>query len=369
MIEDRLASLELRGVFKTLGRQRVVDDVHLSVWPGEFFSLLGPSGCGKSTTLRIMAGFETADAGEVRVQGQLANGRPAYVDRINMVFQHYALFPHLTVWENVAFGLRMQRVPPAEVTRRVSEMLELVRLQGLDQRLPRQLSGGQQQRVALARALVPRPQVVLLDEPLGALDLKLRKAMQWELKALQVRLGLTFVYVTHDQEEALTMSDRMAVMNHGRVLQVGEPEDIYERPRTRFVASFIGESNFLGGHLRRDGEAWRIEETGGAVRVGRPETGTWTEGERVEAALRPERIWIGDRRPEHLANAFRGTVVASVYFGTDTMFQVLRENGEVVQVRQQNLDRRGLPVGGPGWVGWAPEAVRLLEPEPEMPTA
>jgi spermidine/putrescine transport system ATP-binding protein len=242
-------AVELRDVIKRFGDVVAVDHVSLRILDGEFFSLLGPSGCGKTTTLRMIAGFEQPTEGEVFIASRAVAGVPAFERNTNMVFQNYALFPHMTVAQNVAFGLEMKRVPRAEISQRVTGALEMVRLPGMEDRRPKQLSGGQQQRVALARALVNRPSVLLLDEPLGALDLKLRKEMQLELKDLQHRVGITFVYVTHDQEEALTMSDRIAVMHEGRVLQIGSPTEIYERPTCRFVADFIGETNFLDGEV------------------------------------------------------------------------------------------------------------------------
>src|SRR5881394_4411979 len=245
MPQDRSVAIALEGVSKGFGETRAVRDVTVAIGEGEFFSLLGPSGCGKTTTLRMIAGFEVPDTGRIYLQGEdvttvFANRRP-----VNMVFQQYALFPHMSVYDNVAFGLKVKRVPRAEHRERVHEMLRVVSLEGLDRRRARQLSGGQQQRVALARALVNRPAALLLDEPLGALDVKLRKQMQLELKRIQSELGTTFVYVTHDQEEALAMSDRIAVMNRGRVEQLGSPREIYDHPRTAFVADFIGSLNAI----------------------------------------------------------------------------------------------------------------------------
>src|SRR5690606_1390251 len=241
--------VELRHVTKKFDDVIAVDNVSLEIERGEFFSLLGPSGCGKTTTLRMIAGFEHPTSGEVFIQGQPMGATPPFQRNVNTVFQNYALFPHMTVAENIAFGLEMKGVPKAERQRRVEEALRQVRLEGYGERRPLQLSGGQQQRVALARALINHPGVLLLDEPLGALDLKLRKEMQLELKHLQTSIGITFIYVTHDQEEALTMSDRIAVMSDGKVLQVGTPTEIYEHPANRFVADFIGESNFLHGQV------------------------------------------------------------------------------------------------------------------------
>jgi len=242
-------AVELRRVTKIFGEVIALRDVSLEIKEGEFFSLLGPSGCGKTTSLRLIAGFELPTEGKVLISGEAMGQIPAYQRPVNTVFQSYALFPHMSVHQNVAFGLEMQHLSKGEIRRRVGEALDMVRLPGLELRRPKQLSGGQQQRVALARALVNRPKVLLLDEPLGALDLKLRKAMQLELKMLQHQVGITFIYVTHDQDEALTMSDRIAVMDHGLVLQVGTPHEIYERPAARFVADFIGETNLIPGQI------------------------------------------------------------------------------------------------------------------------
>jgi spermidine/putrescine transport system ATP-binding protein len=244
-VSHQRSSIELRGLYKFFGEVPAVNGIDLDVREGEFLTLLGPSGCGKTTTLRIIGGFELPSAGEVSIGGELMDGRPPYRRPVNTVFQNYALFPHMTVGQNVSYGLEMAGVPKAERQQRVAQALEMVRLPHVEKRRPAELSGGQQQRVALARALVNRPAVLLLDEPLGALDLKLRKAMQLELKQLNREVGATFVYVTHDQEEALTMSDRIAVMNEGRILQLGTPGEIYEQPRNRFVADFIGQTNFL----------------------------------------------------------------------------------------------------------------------------
>src|SRR6266516_4054689 len=245
MADERPVAIALESVSKRFGGIGAVDDVSFPIAEGEFFSLLGPSGCGKTTTLRMIAGFEAPDEGRIVLQGRDVTSVPANRRPVNLVFQQYALFPHMSIFDNVAFGLRLKRVPKAELRTRVQEMLEVVSLQGFERRRPRQLSGGQQQRVVLARALVNRPAALLLDEPLGALDVKLRKQMQLELKRIQSTLGTTFVYVTHDQEEALAMSDRIAVMNGGRVEQTGEPREIYEHPTTPFVADFIGSLNAL----------------------------------------------------------------------------------------------------------------------------
>jgi len=340
---------ELRGVTRRIGNQTVLDRVDLVVGRGEFFSLLGPSGCGKTTSLRLVAGFDEPDAGTVLVGGQDMAGVPPYRRDVNTVFQSYALFPHMDVAGNVAFGLEMQKTPRAEIAARVAEALEMVQLGGLSARRPHQLSGGQQQRVALARAIVRRPQVLLLDEPLGALDLKLRRGMQLELKRLQRKLGTTFVYVTHDQEEALTMSDRIAVMDKGRVLQVGTPEDVYERPATRFVADFLGEANLLDAEIVAGG----VRVAGFVVRV---ETKS-PAGAKATLALRPERISLvsaGDGLP--------GVVEETIYAGSELKYVVRLSDGQALAVRApaESPRKRGEHVVAT----FAPEHARLLEPRP-----
>jgi spermidine/putrescine transport system ATP-binding protein len=353
------AAVQLRAVTKRFGDQLAVDGVTLAIAPGEFFSLLGPSGCGKTTSLRILAGFEAPDEGSVLLNGVEITARPAHRREIGMVFQNYALFPHLSVLENVAFPLRLRRIEPEEIRRRVSHALEMVRLPGLAGRMPAQLSGGQQQRVALARALVFRPSVVLLDEPLGALDLKLRKAMQLELKTLQREIGLTFVYVTHDQEEALTMSDRIAVMDRGSVLQVADPRTIYERPASRFVADFIGVSNFLSGRVREAGVEAVIElDGGGVVRAERP--AQVAAGQAVTLAVRPERMRLERAAaeavpgPEPGWNTLAGLVRELVYTGSDTQYFVeLGQSGTVMVRGPNDAPPETRPARGDRvWVRW-----------------
>jgi spermidine/putrescine transport system ATP-binding protein len=286
---DASAEIRLIGLEKRFGAVRAVDGVSLDVQAGEFFSLLGPSGCGKTTTLRMIGGFEMPTAGRILLRGRDITHDPPDRRPVNMVFQQYALFPHLDVAGNVGFGLRRRKVEQSEIVRRVGEVLELVRLEGYDRRRPSELSGGQQQRVALARALVNRPTVLLLDEPLGALDLKLRRQLQIELKRIQAEVGITFVYVTHDQEEALTMSDRIAVMHAGRVEQLGTPEELYERPTTRFVADFIGTTNLLAGSVEsaEGGVALVRLEGGDACQVNGPDLRV---GRTIELSIRPESI-------------------------------------------------------------------------------
>src|SRR5438552_3598152 len=292
MTEERNVGIALEGVSKGFGRVAAVRDVNISIAEGEFFSLLGPSGCGKTTSLRMIAGFEQPDAGRIVLQGEdvtkvRPNRRP-----VNMVFQHYALFPHMSVYDNVAFGLKVKKVPRVEHRERVQEILRVVSLEGLDKRRARQLSGGQQQRVALARALVNRPAALLLDEPLGALDVKLRKHMQLELKRIQSALGTTFVYVTHDQEEALAMSDRIAVMNGGLVEQTGSPREIYERPATAFVADFIGSLNAFDLRIDELVGQNAVMRLGESARIVVPVEAGHKPGETLRAAVRPERAHI-----------------------------------------------------------------------------
>jgi spermidine/putrescine transport system ATP-binding protein len=342
-------AIELRRVVKLFGDVRAVDDINLRIRDGEFFSLLGPSGCGKTTTLRMIAGFEYPTQGEILLHGRSIGSTPPYERNVNTVFQSYALFPHMSVADNVAFGREMKRVPPTEIVARVQQALDLVRLAGYDNRRPRQLSGGQQQRVALARALVNQPEVLLLDEPLGALDQKLRKEMQLELKNIQERLGITFIFVTHDQEEALTMSDRIAVMNHGKVLQIGTPTEVYERPSCRFVADFIGETNFLNG---------RVAELGAALPGGGKQVALTTDdgltvrgismdaitlGAQVAMSVRPEKVYLTQAPPPNGAeNRFDVTVERVAYIGSDTRLLV-RLGERLVSVWEQNtrstLDR------------------------------
>ncbi len=354
-------AVELEEVSKHFGPVVAVDRVSLTIRDGEFFSLLGPSGCGKTTTLRLIAGFEIPTEGTVYIEGKPQGETPPYRRPVNTVFQNYALFPHMTVYQNVAFGLEMRKVPKREIRQRVLEALEMVRLPGMEDRRPNQLSGGQQQRVALARALVNRPKVLLLDEPLGALDLKLRKAMQLELKALQHRVGITFIYVTHDQEEALTMSDRIAVMNEGRVLQVGTPQEIYERPANRFVADFIGETNFLPGQVVEATGEQVVVLVDGQMPIRVPAVEAVTTGRWVTIAVRPEKIALHAQPPD--PQAISGEVEEVIYGGTDTRYQVRLTPETVITVRQQNAqvgEAVVFPVGSRVYLSWPPEAARLL---------
>jgi spermidine/putrescine transport system ATP-binding protein len=360
-------AVELRDVIKRFGNVVAVDYVSLGIRNGEFFSLLGPSGCGKTTTLRMIAGFEQPSQGEVFIAGRPVAGVPAFERNTNMVFQNYALFPHMTVAQNVAFGLEMKRVPRAELKQRITEALEMVRLPGMEDRRPNQLSGGQQQRVALARALVNRPAVLLLDEPLGALDLKLRKQMQLELKDLQHQVGITFVYVTHDQEEALTMSDRIAVMHDGKVLQIGTPTEIYERPNCRFVADFIGETNFLDGQVAAQENGHATVVIGPDLRVQVSTDAETAPDEQVTVAIRPEKIRLLNERLPKTQNCLAGVIQEVVYIGTDTHFQISLTKDILIRVRHQNRisapDQRAYSGerGDPVFVAWTPDSALLLK--------
>jgi spermidine/putrescine transport system ATP-binding protein len=334
--------VRLVDVTKQFGPDVVaVDHVNLEVNDGEFFSLLGPSGCGKTTTLRMIGGFEEPTSGLIELQGEDVTWLPPYRRNVNTVFQNYALFPHLTLFENVAFGLRRKRVAEPEIRRRVGEMLELVELPGFERRKPNQISGGQAQRVALARALINRPAVLLLDEPLGALDLKLRKQMQVELKRIQQEVGITFIYVTHDQEEAMTMSDRIAVMNNGRYEQLGDPEELYERPRTRFVAGFLGVSNLLKGTADAGSDGYAVVRLADGAPVRVPRSLVAATGD-VEVGVRPEKIRILEPEAEasgNGANLVEGVVRDASYLGVSTQYIVDLRSGEKVTVYEQNVGR------------------------------
>jgi len=348
--EGDLADLELRDVSKRFGDVVALDAVSLEIARGQFVTLLGPSGCGKTTTLRIVAGFEAQTAGSVSIRGERVDGVPPYRRNVNTVFQNYALFPHLSVFENVAFGLRVKSRPAAEVRRTVGQALEQVRLGGLDRRRPHELSGGQQQRVALARALVNHPAILLLDEPLGALDLKLRKEMQLELKRVHREVGITFIYVTHDQEEALTMSDLIAVMDSGRIVQLAPPRDVYDRPRTTFVANFVGVSNLLAGVVRESaGGRATIEVEGGwsfVKALARPPAA----GERVLVAVRPEKMRVSKN-----GQGLRGQLEDFVYLGSRATLVVRLDGDRLLQVEDSAavLENSAGRVGKPIAVEWS----------------
>lgn len=358
---DETPGIALRDISKVYSsRTGDVVAVHaltLAVRSGEFFSLLGPSGCGKTTTLRMIAGFEEPTTGRILLEGRDVTDVPPHRRDVNMVFQNYALFPHLTVWENVAFGPKRKKLPREEIRRRVGEALELVDLVGREKRRPDELSGGQQQRVALARALVNRPRALLLDEPLGALDLKLRQAMQLELKRIQREAGVTFVYVTHDQGEALTMSDRIAVMNAGRVEQLGTPREIYETPSTPFVAGFIGTSNVISAPLARIEGAIALLATSADERVLVPLRVPVPPGASISATVRPEKIRLSLHPPDGDRCRLLGVVREVVYLGTATQYVVATSVAEQLVVYAQNDGTADL-VPAPGdriWLWWRPE--------------
>jgi spermidine/putrescine transport system ATP-binding protein len=367
------AAIELVGVAKRFhsrqGDVTAVDTINLTIGEGEFFSLLGPSGCGKTTTLRMIGGFEEPTDGQILLHGDDVVGVPPNKRDVNVVFQSYALFPHMSVYDNVAFGLERKRVDKGSIKQRVNEMLELVQLDAKANRRPSELSGGQQQRVALARALVNKPRALLLDEPLAALDLKLRQAMQIELKRIQREVGITFVFVTHDQNEALTMSDRLVVMNAGRIEQLGAPRDVYERPRTRFVAGFIGTSNIISGTVVSMDGATAVLETGAdeTLTVADATDAGAVAGGPLDITVRPEKIVISEERPDSGRCAIRGRVTEVVYLGTSTQYEVTALGGSELRVFVQNaadsmdLVDRGAEV----WLSWRPEHSLALAAPPE----
>ena len=365
---EQTTSIDIASLVKRHGATLAVDHVSLAVQRGEFFSLLGPSGAGKSSILRMIAGFETPDEGTIRIEGRSMEGVPPNRRPVNLVFQSYALFPHLTVAENVSFGPRMQGVPQGEIVSRVRASLDMVKLSSKEERLPSQLSGGEQQRVALARALVNRPAVLLLDEPLSALDQQLRQEMQVELKSIQERAGCTFVCVTHHQEEALAMSDRVAVMHQGRVLQVGRPQDLYEAPNSAFVARFIGVSNELRGIVRRiegKGAVLQAQDFPGEVRMALPDRTTLQEGSVVTLLLRPERLRLSMQPPSVSGEqSLAGLVEKVLYSGSDRRYLVRFGERLVWNVRVPNDEagQKGLQRGDAVHVRWhMADAVVLSE--------
>jgi spermidine/putrescine transport system ATP-binding protein len=363
-------AVEIRNVTKLFSSKRgksteevyAVKEMNLMIPRGKFFTLLGPSGCGKTTTLRLIAGFELPTTGEVVIQGKQMTNVPPNLRPVNTVFQNYALFPHMNVAKNVGFGLEIKRVPRPEREKRIQEALELVQLGDMGNRKPSQLSGGQQQRVALARALVNKPSVLLLDEPLGALDLKLRKAMQIELKQLQMQVGITFIYVTHDQEEALTMSDQIAVMNKGLILQLGDPITLYKKPTNRFVADFIGESNFIEGTVKA------VEDNNVLLQVGEARVTvlrggqSLAPGQEVLFTVRPEKIRLA-LPGEIVTGALSGLVQDLVYIGTDTRYLILLPSGKPIIVRVQDgcgVELNEFQKGDQAQIIWHPEDAHIL---------
>lgn len=362
-----MSAVELVNVSKSFKSSQnkeiiAIEKLNLGIKEGEFFSLLGPSGCGKTTTLRMIAGFELPTSGEVYIQGKPMEQLPPFHRPVNTVFQSYALFPHLSVADNIAFGLEMEKISRFEIRKRVMDAMKMVQLEGLENRYPRQLSGGQQQRVALARALVKKPKVLLLDEPLGALDLKLRKEMQLELKHMQQKVGITFIYVTHDQEEALTMSDRIAVMYKGKLLQVGTPREMYEEPQNRFVADFIGESNLLTGRVieqRGEEGVILVDET---LAFNVRSKNHLSVGKFVTLVIRPEKAILYPATSD--VQGFTGEVEETVYIGTDTRYLVRLSEQSLITVRQQNLSNQNGNSYQPKQivkVSIVPESVRVIQ--------
>ena len=354
-------AVELKNVIKKFGQVTAVNNVSLKILDGEFFSLLGPSGCGKTTTLRLIGGFELPTEGQILIQGEPQGFKPPFRRPVNTVFQNYALFPHMNVFQNVAFGLQMQKIPKAEIEKRVNETLEMVHLPKMGNRKPNQLSGGQQQRIALARALINQPQVLLLDEPLGALDLKLRKAMQLELKDLQQRVGITFIYVTHDQEEALTMSDRIAVMEFGKVLQLGSPEEIYEKPANVFVADFIGETNFVDARvisINSNDVDLLLEDKFNVTSL---LVSNLSTNQEVSLAVRPEKLSITRSRTEGIS--IPGIVKEVIYIGTDIRYEVTISDKTTIAIREQNrgnISLQRFEKGERVFLGWEEASATIL---------
>jgi spermidine/putrescine transport system ATP-binding protein len=353
-IETQL-DVELRKVFKVFNGETAVRGIDLDIRKGEFFSILGPSGCGKTTILRLIAGFEEPTGGDVLIRGQSMNRVPAHQRPVNTVFQSYALFSHLTVWDNIAFGLRIRKCSHPEVQQRVGEALSLVKMDAFARRFPAQLSGGQQQRVALARALINRPTVVLLDEPLGALDLKLRKEMQIELSNLHQELGVTFVMVTHDQEEALSLSDRIAVMNSGKVEQIGTPSEIYESPLTPFVADFIGDTNLFQGKIDESHSAILHVVTDKGLKISVRPSDPWNgaNSRDVVISVRPEKIQVGLNEPSNQINCYEGRLKHVMYLGAHVHYVVELLTGESLTVLQPNRPESLIDLHTPVHVYWA----------------
>jgi spermidine/putrescine transport system ATP-binding protein len=363
MAQDGGVAISLERVSKRFGPVLAVEETTLDIRDGEFFSLLGPSGCGKTTTLRMIAGFEVPDEGRILLRGADVTTVPPNHRNVNTVFQHYALFPHMSVADNVAFGLELKKIPRGDRRDRVAQILKVVQLEGMEKRKPSQLSGGQQQRVALARALVNRPAALLLDEPLGALDVKLRKQMQLELKRIQSELGTTFVYVTHDQEEALTMSDRIGVMNGGVVEQVADPKEIYERPKTPFVADFIGSLNALDFRVDDVSDGLAVMKLGEGERLVVPVGAGIQRGSNLRVAVRPERVRIepaNGRAPEG-GSRVEGTIAELVYLGGLTHFHVdAGSAGRVVSHRMGDEVASSLQPGSKVVLSWPAEHAYVL---------
>jgi spermidine/putrescine transport system ATP-binding protein/putrescine transport system ATP-binding protein len=359
--------ISIQNVDKVFGRFQAITDVSMEIGKGEFFSLLGASGCGKTTLLRMLAGFEGTSAGEIYIDGQPMSAVPPHERPVNMVFQSYAIFPHLNVRDNIGYGLRKLKLPKAQRLAMIEEMLTLIKLPGYGDRKANELSGGQRQRIALARALILKPKVLLLDEPLGALDKQLREQMQLELRALQRKIGITFVFVTHDQEEALTLSDRIAVMSGGKVLQVDTPAGLYETPKSRAVASFIGNMNFFRGTVRRNGAAMAAIETEGLGTIPVPvDMLTKPDGAPVQVALRPEKFAISDSQPSGAEVTIPGTLNTSAYLGERSHHYIkIAGKDEPVAVSTPNSARSigRQAANGQIWLSFNPESIVILDPD------
>ena len=357
--------IEFRNVTKKFGEFTAIDNLSLTIYPREFFALLGPSGCGKTTMMRMLAGFETPTAGTILLDGEDISPIPPNQRPVNMMFQSYALFPHLSVWENIAFGLKRERMPKAEIAARVDEMLRLTRLEALARRKPHQISGGQRQRVALARSLAKAPKLLLLDEPLAALDKKLRQETQFELMEIQEKTGTTFVIVTHDQEEAMTVASRVAVMDHGRLVQVATPAEIYEAPNSVYVADFIGDVNIIAGNARPAGEGlleidWA---EGQAPIVAEPPEGEEIRGN-VHFAIRPEKVTVSAEKPEDLRNLYQGKVLDIAYLGNVSTYHVQLGDGRVIKAQTANrrrIARRDISWDDTVWIGFTETAGIVLK--------
>ena len=361
----KVEDLHLVNLTKSFGDFKAVDNLTLTIPAGSFFALLGPSGCGKTTTLRMVAGLEEPTSGQINLGSEDITSFPPYKRWVNTVFQSYALFPHLSIYENVAFGLRRQK--SADIDKQVKAMLELVELTTLAQRKPQQLSGGQQQRVAVARALINEPDVLLLDEPLGALDLKLRRQMQLELKRIQIEVGITFVHVTHDQEEAMTMADTVAVMNEGKIEQMGAPSIIYEKPRTAFVANFLGQSNLFEGTVAGvEGDELVVKVKDTVIYV--PLNSTEIRSGRIVLGVRPEKVKIVDQGKTGLPkNQIKGSIHNTAFVGVSTQYEVLSSWGQEISAFEQNVDPTDL--GRPGQLvtlAWEPRHSFVLDPDEDL---